>query len=68
MLMDSFNKWRLDKNNGSALGAEESEDNFSIFYQQDRFTKTPYEIQCDLAYQIYQLQVCVEGLIEEMNS
>lgn len=63
MLMEDFKKWRY--NNGSCL--EDTIDNFNIFYQQCCLGKSFVEMLADLAYQIHDLQVCVEGLIEDQE-
>jgi len=68
MLMDEFNSWRLDPNNGSSLGEENSENNFSIFYQQYSVGKGFMTMLSVLAHQVYELQVVVEGLIEDIGN
>lgn len=65
MLMQKFHEWRTAPNNRSHLGSEISRDNFSIFYQEYSAGKNFFEMQEDLAHQIYELQECVEGLIED---
>lgn len=67
MLMPAFKKWRIDPNNKSSLGDEDSEDNFSIFFQHHCFGKNFMDMLSDLAYQVYELQVVVDGLIEDME-
>jgi hypothetical protein len=67
MLMDEFKTWRYRSDNHSALGSEESPDNFSIFYQEYTVGKNFMEMLNDLAYQIYELQTCMEGILEEGN-
>lgn len=67
MLMDEFKDWRYRSDNHSSLGSEESPENFSIFYQHYSCGKNFMEMLYDLAYQIYELQTCMEGLIEEKD-
>ncbi len=64
MLLDEFNKWCLTSECKS-LPYKETEDLFDVFYQHQTMGKTFFEMVKDLAFEIYQLQVCVEGLIEE---
>ena len=65
MLMERFNEWRYQQDNVNVFRNEKIFDNFSIFYQEDCIGKGFMEILCDLAYQIYELQTCVEGLLED---
>jgi hypothetical protein len=64
MLMEELNSWKI-KNN--MFGCEVDEDCFSIFYQEQSCGKTFFEMLYLLAYQIYQLQECVEGLLEDQD-
>jgi len=66
MLMDEFNNWRLDPNNKSSLGDEDSEENFFIFYRHYCRSQGIYGMLSILAHQVYELQVCIEGLIEDI--
>ena len=68
--MEEFKKWRHNPENISSLKDEDSEDNFDIFYQYYTLDKQLGSFQAvitDLAYQIYELQVCVEGLIQDQE-
>lgn len=67
MLMEEFKKWRTNPNNLSPYADEDSEDNFSIFYQHHCVGKGFMLMLCDLAYQVYELQEIVEGLIEDLE-
>jgi hypothetical protein len=62
--MEDFHKWLLEDNK-SCLGSEVSKDNFSIFYQNHTFGQNFAEMLHNLAYQVYELQVCMEGMIED---
>ncbi len=64
MFIESFDRWRWDPDNKSILGTEESQDNFDIYYMHYTYGMNYMTMFADLAYQIYELQVCVEGLIE----
>ncbi len=61
LLLEKFTKWK--EKNGPTLNDEE--DDFSIFFQEDAVGKSFMEHICDVSYQIYLLQVCVEGLLED---
>lgn len=67
MLMDEFKKWRYLPDNLSSLGTEDSEDNFGIFYQYYTQQQSFFDMLTKLAHQIYELQVCVEGLIQDQE-
>ncbi len=64
MLLDEFNKWCLT-DQCTLLPYKETEDLFDVFYQNSITGRAFVEMLKDLAFEIYQLQVCVEGLIEE---
>lgn len=64
MFMDQFEKW--DKVDGSKHDYE-MEDRFSIFYQQQMAGKSFFEMLYELAYQMYEMQVCIEGLLEDQD-
>jgi len=63
--LEDFPKWQEKHPSKSDL---EIEDQFSIYFQHYAVERSTYELQCDLSYQIYQLQQCVEGLIEDMEA
>lgn len=63
MLMDEYVEWKSEQKS-ELLGWDE-EDQFSVFYQHRCFGKTFVEMLHALAYEVYELQVCVEGLIED---
>ena len=64
MFTERLNEWKI-KNN--TIGCEVDEDIFSIFYQESNVGKGFMQMLCDLAYAIYQHEVCIEGLIEDME-
>ena len=66
-MMEAFEEWRKQPDNHSPYGDEDSEENFSIFYQHLCFGKGFVAMLADLAYQVYELQVCMEGVIEDME-
>lgn len=59
MLLEKFTKFCGEK--------KEPEDNFHTFYQQESLGKSFTEMMADLGWQIYQLQVCIDGLIEDQE-
>lgn len=58
MLLEQFEAW--------LEGRTPTMENFSTFYYETQ--GTDYQKSVALAYQIYELQVCVEGLIEELEN
>ena len=64
MLMQKFEEWKIAKD---LIGCEIDEDLFSVFYQEISAGKTFMEMLCLLAYQMYEVQICMEGLIEETH-
>ena len=67
MIFEELEKWRL-KQSPCILLNEIDEDNFSSFYQEQNCGKTFFEMMSALAYEIYELQVCVDGLIQELDN
>lgn len=67
MMLEAYQKWLKDPNNNSSLGSEDSADNFSIFYQHHCVGKGWFEMLADLAYQVYELQVCIDGILEDLE-
>ena len=65
MMQTQFTRWRL-KNKRCSL-CNDTEDNFSIFFHEQFVDKDLMEIMSDMAYQIYQMQVCIDGLIEDQE-
>lgn len=61
MLMEEFQKWKESKE----CVYDDDRDKFDIFYQHKYACKPFVEIMADLAYQIYHIQVCIEGLVED---
>lgn len=67
MLMHDFEDWGAsyaDLNPDCELKEDEL---FEIFYQQHHVGKGFMLMMCELAFEIYQLQVCVEGLLEDIE-
>ena len=64
MLMEKLNAWKMVNNQ---FGCEVDENLFSMFFQENEFGKTFFENICDLAYEVYQLQICMEGLLEDQD-
>lgn len=67
MMLHSYQIWLKDPENKSCLGSEDSPDNFSIFYQYYCVGKGFMEMLADLAYEVYELQVCMEGILEDLE-
>lgn len=67
MLLDEFDKWKRIEPNHICLIKREQE-NFLKFYR-DYLDQAPdeYDPLADLAYQVYCLQVCMEGLLEDQD-
>ena len=65
MLMEDFNAWIYKKNH--PFLSDNIKDNFEIFYQENQFGKTFFDMLAELAYQIYEMQECIEGIIEDMD-
>lgn len=65
MLMERLEKWKCDK---GMFGCEVDEDIFGIFVQESFVGKSWVEMFAALAYEVYELQVCMEGLIEDMEN
>ena len=64
--MQQYKKWNeLQEANDRY---DEEYDNFSIFYQENEAGKTFFEMLCDLAYGQLQLQICVEGILEDLEN
>lgn len=64
MITDQLDAWKVKK---EMFGCEIDEDLFSIFFQEQYIGKSFMEIMCDLAYAIHELEVCVDGLIEDVE-
>lgn len=56
MLFEEYMAW---KNNNSSL------EDFDVYFQHSCEGKDLWTIISELAYQIFELQTCVEGLIED---
>lgn len=64
MLMIEFDTWRSQQRPDHQ---ESDEDSFETFYEHNYFRKSTVEILKKLAYEIYELQVCMEGVLEELE-
>jgi hypothetical protein len=63
MLMQEIEEW---KNYNSMFGCELDDEHFEMFFD-DVKPNWPEWIHSYLAKQIYELQLCVEGLIEDIE-
>jgi hypothetical protein len=64
MLMETFHKWKkIQRSKGYPY--PDDEDLFEIFFHQYSMGVTATELLSELAWEITQLQECVEGLIED---
>ncbi len=61
--LERFHRWREVNTQHADLDLE---DQFSLFYNRQSAGKTQFEINCDFAFQMFCIQECVEGLMEEM--
>lgn len=64
MITERLNDWKIKTN---MVGCEIDEDNFSIFFQDTALGKSILEMMSSLAYSLYEAEVCIEGLIEDME-
>ena len=67
MLMKDFHKWRMDPKNCSPHHDGCSKECFEEFYCSSTEHKSLLIVMQELAYQIYELQVCIDGLIEDQE-
>ena len=66
MLMESLEKWRKSRE-PMLFRSDIDEDSFSIFFQEHSAGKTFMQMLNDLAMDVYELQVCVDGLLEDLE-
>lgn len=64
MLMEDIEKWRK-KQAPPMFKSDIDEDIFSVFFQEHSVGKGFMQMISELAYEIYELQVCVDGLLED---
>ena len=64
MLMEAVEKWRK-KQAPPMFKSDIDEGIFSIFFQEHCVGKSFMVMLTELAYEIYELQVCVDGLLED---
>lgn len=60
--LERFHKWRDVNRQHNELDIE---DQFSLFYKRQTVDKTQFEVNCDFAFQMYCIQECMEGLMED---
>lgn len=69
MLMDEYEEWKLEQANVLNIFRRDTErkdyENFLRFYEEHKENNAGNPLD-DLAYEIYNLQICVEGLIEDL--
>lgn len=64
MLMEKLNRWKCEQ---GIFGCEMDQNLFGHFVQETFACQSWLEMFATLAYEIYELQVCVEGLIEDQE-
>jgi hypothetical protein len=64
MITELLEKWKI-KN--KMIGCEMDEVIFFGFFREIFGDKSLMEITCDLAYAIHELEVCIDGLLEDME-
>lgn len=68
MLIEEFEKWKKSPFGFEYAGQyPDEQDLFGIFYQGHTCGQSIAEVINKLAWQIYNLQVCIEGLIEDQE-
>jgi|HubBroStandDraft_3_1064219.scaffolds.fasta_scaffold10928_6 hypothetical protein len=67
MFIEQYRNWCKEDARKRYEAGDEQYDKFSCFYQENSVGKTFMEMLCEQAWQIWQLQVCVEGLLEDLN-
>lgn len=65
MLYEDFKTWKI--RNGYSVFTDDEHDKelFKKFFEERSFNLSALTIVADLGWQIYYLQCCVEGLLEE---
>jgi hypothetical protein len=66
MLMELFEEW-LETDKAKKLSYRDSEVLFGSFFEEEFEDFDVREIICELAYQIYNMQICIEGMLEDME-
>ena len=66
MLIDEFQTWR-ESGLSKYIPYTDEEDLFIIFCNQRNTGKDVQQVFFDILWQIYQLQICVEGILEEQD-
>jgi hypothetical protein len=66
MILDHFEEWK--KTYSEDTCAHSDADTFRFFYASDFCkNKSEHEILCQLSYEIYCIQVCMEGFLIDME-
>lgn len=64
MLLHQLEKW---KNKKQMLDYQIDQDIFASFYEEVTNGSDLFEMITTLAYQIYEMQVCMEGILEDLE-
>lgn len=67
MIMDQFHKWKIDNDYEEALSEKEDEDLFTKFTQEKICTAPSWQVMIKILFEIYSLQCCMEGVLEDME-
>jgi hypothetical protein len=62
MLMQELDEWKIEND---LVGCEIDETLFNSFMKDTHLENSLRDVISCLAYQIYELQVCVEGMLED---
>jgi len=68
IFLEEFESWRKSPNNRSYRRDEISYENFGIFFNNEYGMDCFQDICANIAYQVYQLQVNLEGLLEDVTA
>jgi hypothetical protein len=66
MFLHQVQKW-TSGNRSCCRNEDVDEDMFGVFYAEQAVGKSFIELMADLAFQTYELQLCVEGLLEDQD-
>ena len=64
MILEQVQKWKMEK---GLFGCEIDESYFYVFFMEIFQKKPLLKHLADFAYEIYQIQVCLEGIIEDLD-
>jgi hypothetical protein len=65
MITEHLDLWKV-KND--MVGCEIDEDTFATFFHEVFSAKRFMDAMCDLGYAIYELEICIDGIIEDMEA